>query len=122
MIRANGGRIGSGHLDEAMAAAEEYRREYYAGRLAAGSSRAWIYRELALAAQERGGELSHDRIESLTEGMRGKAGQSMDDFLTNALHAGLLAPSRDMPDHYRIPIPSLGDYLRALPMDSPSRI
>ena len=64
----------------------------------------------------------NDRIESLTEEMRGKAGQSMDDFLTDALHAGLLAPSRDMPDHYRIPIPSFGDYLRALPVDSPSLV
>ncbi len=121
IIRANGGRLDSGHLDEAMAAAEKYKREYYAGRLAAGSSRAWVYRDLALAAQERGGDLSHDRIESLTEEVRGKAGQSMEDFLTNALHAGLLAPSRDMPDHYRIPIPSFGDYLQALPVDSPSR-
>ena len=51
IIRANGGRIDSGHLDEAMVAAEEYRREYYAGRLAAGSSRAWVYRGLALAAK-----------------------------------------------------------------------
>ena len=121
IIRASGGRIDSGHLDEAMVAAEKYKREYYAGRLAAGSSRAWVYRGLALAAEERGGEMSYDRIELLTEEVRGKAGQSMDDFLTNALHAGLLAPSRDIPDHYRIPIPSFGDYLRALPVDSPSR-
>ena len=39
----------------------------------------------------------------------------MEDFLTDALHAGLLAPAPELPDHYRIPIPSLGDYLRALP-------
>ena len=120
IIRANGGRIDSGYLDEAMAAAEEYKREYYAGRLAAGSSRAWVYRGLALAAEERGGELSYDRIDSLTEEVRGKTGQSTEDFLTNALHAGLLAPSGDIPDYFRIPIPSFGDYLRALPVDSPS--
>ena len=122
VIRANGGRIDSGHLDAAIAAAKEYKREYYAGRIAAGSSRAWVYRELALVAEEHGGKLSYDSIESLTEAMRGKAGQSMDDFLTNALHAGLLAPTRNLPDHYGIPIPSFGDYLRALPVDSPSRI
>ena len=122
IIRASGGRIDLGHLDKALAAAEEYKREYYAGRLAAGSSRAWLYRGLALAAEERGGELSYDRIESLTEEARGKTGQSMDDFLTNALHAGLLAPSGDIPDYFRIPIPSFGDYLRALPVDSPSQI
>ena len=58
IIRDNDGRLDSGHLDEVMAATEEYRREYYAGRLAAGSSRAWVYRDLALAAEESGGELS----------------------------------------------------------------
>ena len=58
IIRANGGRIDAAHLDEAAAAGEAYKREYY---------------------------------------------------------AGLLAPDRELPDHYRVPIPSLGDYLRALP-------
>ncbi len=46
----------------------------------------------------------------------------MDDFLINALHAVLLDPSRDIPDHYRTPIPSFGDYLRAVPVDFPSQI
>ncbi len=120
VICENGGRMDGSLLEKALRCGRERKDAYYAGRLAAGSSRAWVYRELALAAEEKGGELSYDRIESLTEGVRGKTGEEMDDFLTNALHAGLLAPSRDIPDHYRIPIPSLGDYLRALPVDSPS--
>ena len=116
IIQSNGGRIDSAHLDETMAAAEEYKNEYYASRLAAGSSRSWVYRGLALAAEENGGRLSYDEIESLTEEVRGKTGESMEDFLTEALHAGLLAPTWEIPDHYRIPIPSFGDYLRALPV------
>ena len=115
VIRANGGRIDAAHLDEAVAAGEAYKREYYAGRLEAASGRHWIYRDLALAMERNGGVLAWDGIESLTGEVRGRTGESMEDFLTDALHAGLLAPDRELPDHYRIPIPSLGDYLRALP-------
>ncbi len=119
VIRDNGGRIYGAILEQALESGRKRKDVYYAGRLAAGSSRAWVYRGLALAAEGNDDQLSYDRIESLTEEVRGKAGQSMDDFLTNALHAGLLAPSRDMPDHYRIPIPSFGDYLRTLPVEPP---
>ena len=86
IIRANNGRMDSAHLEGAMVAAEEHKQEYYAGRLAAGASRAWVYRELALAVEENGGQLSYDGIESLTETVRRKAGEPMDSFLTNALH------------------------------------
>ena len=115
VIRANGGRIDAAHLDEAVAAGEAYKREYYADRLEAASGRYWIYRDLALAMERNGGVLAWDGIDSLTGEVRGRTGESMEDFLTDALHAGLLAPDRELPDHYRIPIPSLGDYLRALP-------
>lgn len=115
VIQANGGRIDAAHLDEAVAAAEEFKREYYAGRLEATSGRSWIYRVLAQAAEESGDVLTWDRIDSLTEEIRGRTGESMENFLTDALHAGLLAPTRELPDHYRIPIPSFGDYLRSLP-------
>ncbi len=120
VLKAHGGRMDAASLQEAMTIAEEYKREYYVGRLAAGSSRSWIYKALALAAEENDGRLSIDRIESLTETVRAKTGESIDRFLTQALHAGLLAPVRDLPDHYRIPIPSFGEYLRALPVEPPS--
>ena len=119
VIRANGGRLDAARLDGALAAAEEYKRAYYAGRLAAASGRSWIYRDLALAAEGGGGTLSWDRIHSLTEEVRGRTGESTEEFLADALHAGLLAPTREVPDHYRIPIPSFGDYLRALPVAAP---
>ena len=120
ILRAHEGRIDSAHLDEAMAAAEAYKREYYAGRLAAGTDRSWVYKGLALAAEKNGGTLTYDGIETLTEEVRGKTGETMEDFLTQALHAGLLSPTREIHDHYRIPIPSFGDYLRALPVEPPS--
>ena len=117
IIRDNDYRIDAGRLDAAVAAAEEYKQEYYAGRLAAGSARAWVYRQMALVAEEKSGALSYDRIDRLTEGARSRTGETVDQFLTDALHAGLLAPANNLPDHYNIPIPSLADYLRALPVD-----
>ncbi len=120
VLQAHGGCMNPAGLAEAMATAEESKREDYAARLAAGSSRTWVYKRLAEVAEEHGGRLSIDCIESLTEAVRGKSGESLDRFLTSALHAGLLAPVRDLPDHYRIPIPSFGDYLRALPVEPPA--
>ncbi len=114
IMKANDGRLDSGHLGEAMAAAEEYRRDYYAGRLAAGSRPPWVYRQMALAAREKGGVLPHDDLRQFL------AQESLDEFLANALHAGLLAPTKHLPYHYRIPIPSFGDYLRELPVEPPS--
>ncbi len=119
VLRDRGGPMNAPLLEEALARGRERKEAYYAGRLAAGASRAWVYKGLAEAAAERGGRLSIDDIESLTERGRGKTGESLDRFLTQALHAGLLAPVRDWPDHYRIPIPSFGDYLRALPVEPP---
>ena len=121
IIQDNDYRIDAERLDVAMTAAEEYKREYYAGRLAAGSARAWVYKQLALAAEERDGALSYDRIDRLTEGARSRTGETVDQFLTDALHAGLLAPTNNLPDHYNIPIPSLADYLRTLPVDLPGQ-
>ena len=63
IIRVNNGRMDSALLESTMAAAEE-----------------------------SGGQLSYDGIESLTEAVRRKTGEPVDGFLTNALHAGLLAP------------------------------
>ena len=113
ILRTGGGRIDSGYLGEAMAAAEEYKREYYAGRLAAASRPPWVYRQMALVAREKGGVLPYDDLRQFL------ADDTLDDFLTNALHAGLLAQVKNLPYHYRIPIPSFGDYLRTLPVEPP---
>ncbi len=80
----SGKRIDAAHLDEAAAAGEAYKREYYADRLEAASSRYWVYRDLALAAERNGGVLSWDGIHSLTGKVRDGTGESMEDFLTDA--------------------------------------
>ena len=121
VILEQGGRIEGRLLEQALQRGKERKDDYYAGRLAAGSARAWVYRQLALAAEERDGVLSYDRIDRLTEGARNKTGETVDQFLTDALHAGLLAPANNLPDHYNIPIPSLADYLRALPVEPPGQ-
>ena len=118
VILEQGGRIEGRLLEQTLQRGQERKDDYYAGRLAAGSARAWVYRQLALAAEERDGVLSYDRIDRLTEGARNRTGETVDQFLTDALHAGLLAPANNLPDHYNIPIPSLADYLRALPAPS----
>lgn len=113
IIQNNGGQIAAECLDEAMAAAEEFKNEYYAGRLAASSRPPWVYRELALAAEANDGVLTYDELRQFT------AEESMDEFLANTLHAGLLTPACNIPGHYKFPIPALGDYLRTLPVEPP---
>ena len=109
-LQARGGRLDAAGLEVALAAADAAKQEYYAARVAAGRGRASVYGALARAIDDAGGMLPIEALEPYV------GEQTLDAFLTNALHAGLLAPVRHPPDHYRIPIPSLGDYLRALPV------
>ncbi|MCY4263242.1 MAG: hypothetical protein OXE78_00055 [Gammaproteobacteria bacterium] len=69
---------------------------------------------MAEAAGESDGVLAQFETDKLTEAFR-KKDQSIDDFITNALHAGVLMELRKHPKHYKIPIPSFGQYLRELP-------
>ncbi len=118
IIRENGCRLDSANLDAAMAAGEEHMNEYYAGRLSAGSQDPGFYKRLALVAESRpDGVLPRAELRRLASILQEELQGSFDDLLTNALHAGLLAPIRDLPYHYHIPIPSLSDYLRALPVE-----
>ena len=113
MIRDHGGRIEERLLDEALARGRERKDAYCADRLAAGSRPPWIYRQMTALAREKGGALTYDDLRNFA----GK--DTLDDFLDNALHAGLLAPVKNLPRHYHIAVPSLGDYLRALPVEPP---
>ena len=126
VLRTNKGRLERHLLSEALNKGTERKNDYYVGRVEAGSSRAWVYKRLALAAVKKQGEfvdtLSYDEIDLLTEAARKRKGESIEEFLTDALHAGLLSPARGMLDHYKIPIPSLGDYLRALPVEPPQAV
>ncbi len=119
VLRSNEGRLKRSLLKQAMAKGAERKDAYYKGRVAAGSSQPWLYKRLALAASEKEGKmansLTYHEIKALTEPARRENKQSTDEFLNNALHAGLLAPSSEILGQYKIPIPSLGDYLRSLP-------
>ena len=118
VIRDNDYRIDAGHLDAAMTVAEEYKQEYYAGRLAAGSQDPAFYKQLALAVEDTAsGSLPRAELQRLAAPVLENSTLSFDDLLTDALHAGLLSPIQELPYHYRIPIPSFADYLRALPVD-----
>ncbi|MCY4358671.1 MAG: hypothetical protein OXD01_14245 [Gammaproteobacteria bacterium] len=116
VIHRNGGGIQPNLLQSAIAMGQERKNDYYASRLEACSEDPWIYKQLAEAAGERNGLLSWDEIDSISERMRNKMGLSTNDFLADALHAGVLMDSKSLPDHYKIPIPSFGDYLRELPL------
>ncbi len=118
VLRENGGRIEARLLPQALADGKARKDAYYAGRLDAGILEPRIYKQIALAAGDaQDGALSRSELRSLATPELESAAIAFDDFLTNALHAGLLAPSRRLPHHYRIPIPSLGDYLRALAVE-----
>ncbi len=123
ILRSNEGRVKRHLLNQALEQGANGKNEYYEGRVEAGSCRAWVYKHLAVAASKEGravlDALSHDEIDMLTASARQKIGQTTEEFVSDALHAGLLAPTPGVPDHYKIPIPSLGDYLRSLPVGPP---
>ncbi len=104
-------------LEHALEKANELKNEYYEQRVESGGHPAWVYRQIALSANEKRSQhtdvLSYNEIELLTESARKKRNETIDEFITDALHAGLLSPVKGMLDHYKIPIPSLGDYLRS---------
>ncbi len=126
VIRANQGQLMPSLLEQALAKGEEQKNAYYSSRIEAGSSRSWIYKQLAVTAGSKKGELagtlSCDEIDLLTEAVRERKNETVEEFLSNALHAGILAPVQGMPDQYKIPIPSLADYLRSLPVEPPQTV
>ena len=113
VICDNGGCIDGALLEQVLESGRKRKDAYYAGRLAAASRPPWVYRQMALVAREKGGVLPYDDLRQFL------AEETLDEFLTNALHVGLLAQTKHLPYHYQIPIPSFGDYLRALPVESP---
>ena len=126
VIRTNKGRLERDLLSQALDKGTERKNDYYAGRLAAATNPPWVYKQLALTAAKKKGELadilSDDEVYRITESSRTPRDETIDGFLTNALHAGLLAPVHNLPFHYRFPMPSLGDYLRALPVEPPQAV
>ena len=126
VIRTHEGQLGSNWLEQALEKGIERKNEYYAGRLDVGTNPPWVYKQLALTAATKqsdlAGILSLDEVAQLSEPARKQKEETIDEFVTNALHAGLLAPVINLPYHYRFPIPSLGDYLRSLPVELPKSV
>ncbi|MCY4358246.1 MAG: hypothetical protein OXD01_12090 [Gammaproteobacteria bacterium] len=75
-----------------------------------------------MAARERGGVLGRPEISKLTRETCDEKGLSVDEFIINALYAGFLMESKDIVKHYVIPIPSFGEYLKKLPIETPSEM
>ncbi|MCY4357446.1 MAG: hypothetical protein OXD01_07980 [Gammaproteobacteria bacterium] len=115
IIHENGSCIQPDLLSQALHLGRERKKQYYISRLETCPGRAWVFKKLALAAGEKNGLLGWNEINDLTKVFRSEKGQSIDEFMTDALHAGVLMDSKSLPDYYKFPIPSFGDYLRALP-------
>ncbi len=123
VIRANEGRMESHLLEQALEKGVERKNNYYAGRVKAGSQDVDLYKQIAVAAAHKpNGILSRKDLRRLARSDLEETEESFDNFLTNALHAGLLAPVADLASHYQFPITSLSDYLRSLPVDLPNSV
>ncbi|MCY4147898.1 MAG: ATP-binding protein [Gammaproteobacteria bacterium] len=115
IIHDNGGSITKNLLRQAMTLGQKLKEDFYARRLRACSQDPVLYRQLALAENEAPDEIfSLPALRELTAPMLADS-TTFDDFLDNALHAGILMEIENPPKYYRIPIPSFGDYLRSLP-------
>jgi len=116
VIVDHGGQIEMSYLESAMAAGEKRKESYYLSRLKSCSQGTSLYKEIALATNNQPYGISRGDLRRLTKSELEESQVSFDDFLINALHAGILKPTRELPDHYQIPIPSFGEYLRSLPI------
>lgn len=123
VLCTNKGQLERHLLEQALEKGVERKNDYYARRLAAGSQDPELYKQLALSVVHNPqGILSRKELRRLAAPELEETQESFNDFLTNALHAGLLAPVARLPHHYQFPIPSLGDYLRALPVGLPNAV
>ena len=117
VVQENDGRLESRLLERALEKGQERKRAYYAGRLAAVSREPGVYKRIAIAVNDsHTGSLSRAEIMRIADSVSFPVNSAFADFLSEALRAGLLAPTQDLPHHYHLPIPSLGDYLRELPV------
>ncbi len=117
VLNDHGGRLDEGLLQQAIESGRKYKDCYYAHRLGACTQDLTLYRKIATAENETADRsLSLSRLRNLTIPLL-RESTTFEDFLVNALHAGVLMETMHPPQYYRIPIPSFGDYLRALPED-----
>ncbi len=120
IIQKHGSNLQPNLLQQAIELGEEMKEEYFYSRLKACSAHPWIYKQLAIEAKNKDGVLSLFDVEDLTQTIWERKGQSTDDFVTNALHAGVLMEVQNRPKDFKIPIPSFSDYLRKLSLETPT--
>ena len=118
VLREHGMNADAAPLAEALAAGEAAKTEYYRDRLRdVPGVRKGVYKRLALLLD---GGRSDDSFaeEDLEAVVRAAgldpAGDGYAEWLTESIHCGLLAPTPDSSERYRVPIPSLATYLRHL--------
>ncbi len=119
VIVEHGGEIKNEGLELALHHAQESKENYYRTILRRCSSEPWVYKQLALVLKDSDGVLGWSEIHHLTQFARSEKEQSTDEFLSDALHAGVLIETEKPPKHYQIPIPSFRDYLCTLPVNIP---
>lgn len=126
VLRSNERRLEQDILEQALERGTERKNAYYAGRMETRLEKIWVYKQLALTAGKKDGKfanvLSYQEISLICEPVCRASGETVHEFLTDALHAGLIAPAPALLGYYKIPIPSLGDYLRALPVEPPQAV
>ncbi len=122
IIVEHGNEIKSDYLEQALRSAQERKEDYYRMILRRCQGQSWIYKQLVLDADQNNGLLNLDQILNIAQYAKTKEGEPVKNFLTNALHAGVLMESIDSPSNYHVPIPSFGDYLRKIPDNPPPDI
>ncbi len=116
IIRENHGNMKEELLPEVLERGKKLKNAYYVSRLKRCSEEPIVYQNLAFEASKvSDGILSRSSLRKLVEPLL-EHPTTFDDFLSNALHAGILMETEELPKHYQIPVPSLGDYLQALPL------
>ena len=114
-IRNHEGIMVENMLTEILKHGQELKEEYYSFRLESCSEDTVVYEQIALAAGKMpNGILSRACLRKITASFLKDSSTTFDNFLTNALHAGVLMEINKPPKHYRIPIPSFGDFLREM--------
>jgi len=117
IIRDHDGNLDGNLLPQALELGRKLKNEYYVSRLKRCSEDPSVYQNLALeAGKVPDGALSRSKLRDLIDSLL-EHPADFDDFLSNALHAGVLMESEELPKYYRIPIPSFSDYLRDLSLN-----
>lgn len=118
VIFDNGGKVEESLLEKALEDGRMRKNDYYARRLQKCSAySSLLFKQIAQALKNKPDGISRSELFRMSQSALSETKSSFDEFLMDALHAGVLTPTAQLPDHYQIPIPSFGDYLCTLPVE-----